>query len=130
MASYGKPEPSRNKGSLGNFKAIFRDPKQLLKPESYVRRLLTVVGGSSEQITDRFNERYGQFYKRKKTQGGLVNYLTVLQTYGLVEKTTIETTLVNWSVAQGVNVNDGQALYDRAKARCEELKRLYKIKAP
>lgn len=119
----GKPEPSRR--GPGVFRAIYQDPRSLLKDSSYLRRLLHVLGkgcAGSEKIKNDFNKRFGKYYKRPKTQGSVSNYLSRLFVWGLVD---IDVKSNTWSLMPGLDLHNGKELYEHALARQKQLRKLF-----
>jgi hypothetical protein len=113
----GFMESNRHKGKGGYFEAILDDPKELLDSNSYLRRILYCVTDSpktSSEITNDFNEKYKDSIKEPTTQGSVSNYLSRLEVYGLVHKVSIERRYVR---IEGLDNNDGKALYRRASER-------------
>ena len=113
----GLLESSRHKGKEGYFEAIFDDPKELLDSNSYLRRILYCVTDSPKtscEITNEFSEKYKDSIKEPTTQGSVSNYLSRLEVYGLVHKDSIERRYVR---IEGLDNNDGKALYRRASER-------------
>lgn len=122
LGNTGKLEPSR-RGS-GNFEAIYKDPKSLLSPESYFRRLLFIISDKwlgSEETKNKFNELFGSEYTKSKTQGSVSNYLSQLYSWGLVDHDKIAE---QWRLKPALDVNDGQLLYRIATERIAELRKL------
>lgn len=123
----GKVVPSRRKGSHGYFNAIIKPyNKQLRKSTSYLSRTLAVIAdgeATSDEATQNFNRQFKGQIKKPTTQGSISQFLARLDTYGLVEKDEITK---KYRLGPGVReiLKDGEALYQRAEARRQDLLKL------
>jgi len=118
----GRLVKSRRTGH-GRFDALFADPRSLTNPKGNYRKVLSVtteLGESSKIITARFNELFGT----DKGSNWLTSYLARLFTFGLVmcEKSPLDGRVHIWSLAPGIDIADGEALYRAALSHVSCLK--------